>query len=159
VLSPALWSDIGLNFTHDLRALGIVARDTIERAVARAGLLGGFLIALGLGLTAFATISARRYVLAMIERSTRFGNPTRLQRALRAVAVGIIGFVIPFFGIFAIEQAIDGAALLPNRVEPVMVAFLRAVVFISFISSLAGGVLATAKPEWRVYFPLQKAYR
>jgi hypothetical protein len=41
----------------------------------------------------------------MIERSTRFGNPTRLQRALRAVAMGAIGFVIPFFGIFAIEQA------------------------------------------------------
>lgn len=150
VLSPSLWSDIGFNFTHDIRALGIVARDTVERAVARAGLLGGFLIALGLGLTAFATISARRYVLAMIERSTRFGNPTRLQRALRAVAVGVIGFVIPFFGIFAIEQAIDGAGLLPNRVEPVMVAVLRAVVFISFVGSLAGGVLATAKPEWRV---------
>ena len=31
-----------------------------------------------------------------------------------------------------------------------MVAFLRAVVFISFIASLAGGLLATAKPEWRV---------
>ncbi|NBR12801.1 MAG: DUF3772 domain-containing protein, partial [Alphaproteobacteria bacterium] len=126
VLSPGLWSDIGFNFSHDLRALGIVARDTIERAVDRAGLLGGLLIALGLGLTAFATTLARRHVIAMIERSTRFGNPTRLQRALRAVAMGAIGFVIPFFGIFAIEQAVDGAALLPNRVEPVMVAVLRA---------------------------------
>ena len=150
VLSPGLWSDIGFNFSHDLRALGIVARDTIERAVDRAGLLGGLLIALGLGLTAFATTLARRHVIAMIERSTRFGNPTRLQRASRAVAMGAIGFVIPFFGIFAIEQAVDGAALLPNRVEPVMVAVLRAAVFISFIGSLAGGILATAKPEWRV---------
>lgn len=150
VLSPGLWSDIGVNVSHDLRALVIVARDTIERAVDRAGLLGGFLIALGLGLTAFATMLARRHVIAMIERSTRFGNPTRLQRALRAVAVGAIGFAIPFFGIVAIEQAVDGAALLPNRVEPVMVAVLRAAVFISFIGSLAGGVLATAKPEWRV---------
>ncbi len=150
ILSPALWSDVALNLTHDVRALGIVARDTIERAVATAGLLGGLLILLGLAATAFATLIARKNVLAMIERNTRFGNPTRLQRALRAVALGVIGFVIPFAGIFAIEQAIDGAALLPNRVEPVMVAFLRAVVFISFIASLAGGLLATAKPEWRV---------
>ena len=150
ILSPGLWSDIGVNISHDFRALGIVARDTIERAVDRAGLLGGMLIALGLGLTAFSTLLARRHVIAMIERSTRFGNPTRLQRALRAVAVGAIGFVIPFFGIFIIEQAVDGAALLPNRVEPVMVAVLRAAVFISFVGSLAGGVLATTKPEWRV---------
>ena len=33
ILSPSLWSDVALNFTHDVRALGIVARDTIERAV------------------------------------------------------------------------------------------------------------------------------
>ena len=150
ILSPALWGEVAVNLGHDLRALAFMARDTYDRAVQTAGLLGGLLILFGLVATAAATVFARRNVLAMIERSTLFGNPTRLQRALRALAIGAIGFAIPAAGTYAIGEAIDGAAILPYRVEPVMIALLRGVVAVSFVRSLAEGLLAPRKPEWRL---------
>ena len=150
ILSPMLWGDVALNLGHDIRALLIVAEDTYERAVARAGLIGGLSIILGLALTVAATAFARRKVLAAIERTTLFGNPTQLQKALRAVAFGGIGFLIPAAGTYAIAQAIDGANILPPRVERVLEVILNGAVFLSLIRGLAEGVLATTKREWRL---------
>jgi potassium efflux system protein len=150
ILLPALWADVAVNLGHDMQALFMVAEDTYSRAVERAGLLGGFLILFGLFLTAAATALARRKVLAAIERTTLFGNPTPMQKALRAVAFGGIGFLIPAAGTYAIGQAINGANILPSRVEKVLEIVLHATVFISVIRGLAEGLLATTKPEWRL---------
>ena len=160
ILSPSLWTDVAMNLGHDIRALLIVAQDTYSRAVDRAGLIGGFLIFFGLVLTAAATAFARRKVLAAIERTTLFGNPTPMQKGLRAMAFGGIGFLIPAAGTFAIGQAINGADILPARVERVLEVILHGVVFVSLIRGLAEGLLATSKPEWRLLIlPNRTAYR
>lgn len=150
ILSPALWTEVAFNLGHDIRALFLVAGDTYERAVDRAGLIGGLLFLLGLAATVAATAFARRKVLAAIERTTLFGNPTRLQKALRAVAFGGIGFLIPAAGVYAIGQAVDAADILPMRVGKVLEVILHGAVFVSVIRGLAEGLLATAKPEWRI---------
>ena len=160
ILSPTLWTDVAVNLGHDVRALLIVAQDTYSRAVDRAGLIGGLLIFFGLALTAAATAFARRKVLAAIERTTLFGNPTAMQKGLRAIAFGGIGFLIPAAGTYAIGQAINGADILPARVEKVLLVILHGVVFVSLIRGLAEGLLATAKPEWRLLtLPNRTAFR
>jgi len=160
VLSLTLWADVAVNLGHDIRALMFVASDTYGRAVDRAGLIGGILFLFGLAATVAATAFARRKVLAAIERTTLFGNPTRLQKALRAVAFGGIGFLIPAAGTYAISQAIDAADILPMRVGKVLEAILHGAVFISVIRGLAEGMLATTKPEWRIlYLPDRTAGR
>ncbi len=160
ILSPSLWTDVAVNVGHDVRALLIVAEDTYSRAVNRAGLIGGLLIFLGLVLTIVATAFARRKVLAAIERTTLFGNPTPMQKGLRAIAFGGIGFLIPAAGTYAIGQAINGADILPTRVEKVMLIILHGAVFVSLIRGLAEGLLATAKPEWRLLtLPNRTAFR
>lgn len=160
ILSPSLWTDVAVNVGHDVRALLIVAEDTYTRAVSRAGLIGGLLIFLGLVLTVAATAFARRKVLAAIERTTLFGNPTPMQKGLRAIAFGGIGFLIPAAGTYAIGQAINGADILPTRVEKVMLIILHGAVFVSLIRGLAEGLLATAKPEWRLLtLPNRTAFR
>ncbi len=150
ILSPMLWADVAVNLGHDIRALSFVAGDTYSRAVDRAGLIGGLLFLLGLAVTVGATAFARRKVLAAIERTTLFGNPTRLQKALRAVAFGGIGFLIPAAGTYAISQAMDAADILPLRVGKVLEVILQGAVFVSVIRGLAEGLLATTKSEWRI---------
>lgn len=160
ILSPALWGEMALNLGHDVKALFVTAQDTYERAVDRAGLFGGFLIVLALALTILATAIARRKVLAAIERTTLFGNPTALQKALRAFAFGGISFLIPAAGTYVIGEAIDGADLLPQRVFHVLQIILAGAVFISAVRGLAEGLLAPSKPEWRVLpLPDRSSYR
>lgn len=150
LFSPKLWKDVGATLPNDLTALVFMTSDTIQQAVQTAGLLGGFFIFLGLLLTGIASLVTRRFVLTMIERKTLFGNPTRFQACLRAASFAVTGALVPAIGAYIIGSAVDQAAILPARVEPVLFAMLRGYVFLSFVLSLADGVLAARRPEWRV---------
>lgn len=150
LFSPKLWADVISTLPNDLTALVFMTSDTIQQAVQTAGLLGGFFIFLGLVLTGIASLVTRRVVLATIEKRTLFGNPTRFQASLRAIAFAATGAIVPALGAYVIGSAVDQAAILPARVEPVLFAMLRGYVFLSFVTSLADGVLAAKRPEWRV---------
>jgi len=150
LFSPKLWSDVVATLPNDLTALVFMTSDTIRQAVQTAGLLGGFFIFLGLVLTAIASFATRLFILASIEKRTLFGNPTRLQACLRAISFAVTGAVVPAIGAYIIGSAVDQAAIIPARVEPVLFAMLRGYVFLSFVMSLADGVLAAKRPEWRV---------
>lgn len=160
LFSPKLWSDVVATLPNDLTALVFMTSDTIQQAVRTAGLLGGFFIFLGLLLTAIASFATRLFVLATIEKRTLFGNPTRFQACLRAMSFAVTGAVVPAIGAYIIGSAVDQAAIIPARVEPVLFAMLRGYVFLSFVMSLADGVLAPKRPEWRVLtVPNEIAFR
>ena len=150
LFSPKLWADVVSTLPNDLTALVFMTSDTLMQAIHTAGLLGGFFIFLGLTLTAFASMLTRRYILTIIERRTFFGNPTRFQASLRAIAFASTGAIVPAIGAYIIGSAVDQAAIIPARVEPVLFALLRGYVFLSFVTGLADGILAPRRPEWRV---------
>lgn len=150
LFSPKLWADVVSTLPYDLTALVFMTSDTIRQAVQTAGLLGGLFIFLGLILTAVASLATRRFILALIERRTLFGNPTRFQACLRAISFAMTGALVPAIGAYIIGSAVDQAAILPARVEPVLFAMLRGYVFMSFVMGLADGILAAKRPEWRV---------
>lgn len=150
LLSPALWTDVVSTLPNDLTALVFMTSDTIQQALRTAGLFGGFFIFFGLILTVIASVTTRRIIFGMIEARTLFGNPTRFQACLRAIAFATTGAVVPAMGAYIIGNAVDQAAILPTRVEPVLFAMLRGYVFLSFVSGLADGVLSARRAEWRV---------
>ncbi len=91
ILSPDLWVAAARNFPRDLSALGIVARDTIERIARNATL--GVLLLLGLAFgVAAALVIGRRYLAPrLVTRDPAIHDPSRRKRLLAALGVLLLG--------------------------------------------------------------------
>src|SRR5215207_1499339 len=85
LLSPDLWAAAARNFPRDLAALGIVARDTIERFARNATV--GVLLLLGLAFGVAAALVIGRSYLAprLVTRDPAIHDPSRRSRLLTAL--------------------------------------------------------------------------
>lgn len=50
LLAPQLWLDVAGNIGHDLRALGVVSRDTLNRIIESAGAFGTLVLTIAIGI-------------------------------------------------------------------------------------------------------------
>lgn len=150
LLSPHLWLDVIGNIGHDLKALGVVSNDTLNRIIESAGALGTLTLALAIAIVIIVAAKIRHRALAFMARDALFGEPTPFRVASRAALLALISLLVPVAATALIVTTVDALDILPARVEPVFSVVLWGLVYISFVRGLAEAVLAPDRPEWRV---------
>lgn len=150
LLSPHLWLDVVSNIGHDLKALGVVSNDTLNRIVESAGAFGTLALALAIATVIVIAAKIRHRALAFMARDTLFGEPTPFRVTSRAALLALISLLVPVAAVALIVTTVDALDILPSRVEPVFSVVLWGLVYISFVRGLAEAVLAPDRPDWRV---------
>jgi small-conductance mechanosensitive channel len=150
IVSPQLWLDVIGNIGHDLRALGVVSTDTLNRIIDSAGAFGTLTLAIAIGFVIAGAAVIRRKALEFMARDTLFGEPTPFRVASRATLLMLISLLVPVTAVALIVTTVDSLDILPSRVEPVFSVVLWGLVYISFVRGLAEAVLSPTRAEWRV---------
>ncbi len=150
LLSPDLWLSVAQSLPRDIIALRIVAGDWMSSIATRAA--EGRILALFLALGAAVALYAARWRLAprLEAREASISNPTRLRRATTAAVRTLASTVPAAIAAFLVKAGLNGANLLPPRIEPVISAILGGLVFVAFARSLGDAMLAPGRSAWRL---------
>ena len=150
VLSPALWNSVAHNLPRDLRALGIVSGDWLDRINREA--TPGVLVVLGLAIgVAIALYIGRGYLAPrLIRRDPAAIEPSRRARLLAAAGVLLLGTVPALAGSALVFYLLDAVNMVPPRLRPLVVTVLGGLAFVAFAQALADAVLAPGRSAWRL---------
>ncbi len=151
IVSPTLWLEIVRGLPQDARALGLVARDTIDRAIVRLTPRGAIFVLGALALAIILIVPVRRFGVAFVKRDRLAGQPTTLQKALAAAGLVTVSAALPFFSAYFVLSILTTTDLLPIRLEPVARSLLFGVAFMAFVMGLADALLAPDRSNWRFF--------
>ena len=151
IISPTLWLEIVRGLPADARALGLVAKDTVDRAIDRLTPRGALFVLGALALATILIVPVRRFGVAFVKRDRLAGHPTPLQKAIAAAGLVVVSGALPFFGAYLVFTILTASGLLPVRVEPVARSLFFGVAFIAFVTGLADALLAPDRSNWRIY--------
>jgi len=155
-LDPILWLDA-------LRAMPTVARRFWLLLSDWSGVLGArldlaALVSIGgaLIVLAVALLPLRRLVLRVAARDPARAQPPRLHKTSAAAWLVTFNVAIPALGLVLLYAVFSGFDLLPERVDRLATAGLRAIVLFMLIQGLSWAMLAPKRPTWRL-LPLADA--
>ena len=152
-LNPVLWLD-ALNAAPTVvgRAWLLLSdwSGILSARLGAAALLsiGGALIVLGLAL-----LPVRRLLLRVAARDPARTQPPRLHKVSAAAWLVTFNVAVPALALTLLYAVFSGFDLLPDRVDRLATAGLRAIVLFVFIEGLTWVLLAPKRPTWRL-FPL-----
>jgi potassium-dependent mechanosensitive channel len=78
------------------------------------------------------------------------GNPDEFEKVVKALWVAAIVFAVPSVVAAALFEGLRYFGVLPGYMEPLATVLLQSVHRIALIAGLARGILAPAKPDWRL---------
>lgn len=150
ILSPALWSSVAHNLPRDLRALGIVSGDWLERI--RRESTPGVLLVLGLAIGIAVALYIGRAHLAprLIGRDPAAVEVPRRRRLLVALGVLVLGTLPALAGSALVYFILDATRMIPPRFQPLMATALGGLAFVAFVQALADALLAPGRGAWRL---------
>ncbi|MDJ1157413.1 DUF3772 domain-containing protein [Chelatococcus sp. SYSU_G07232] len=150
-LSPDLWVAVAQSLPHDAGALRITVGEWLSGAASRFG--EGRIVALFAAVIAAIALYRVRARIAprIVARERQIGEPTRLRRALGAAGQMLAGTLPAVAASLLVYAGLDGANLLPPRIQPVMVTLLTGLALVAFARSLADAMLAPGLPAWRLF--------
>jgi len=150
ILAPRLWAEVLGSLPHDFRAAVQVGSDAVERAGARLDPKAAFAVLGALLLAVLLIVPVRRFALTFAKRDRLAGQPSRLDKAMAAAMITILGSAGPMLAAFLIFQIVRSLDLLPPRLLPVFGTMLGGAAFIAVVRSLADGMLAPDRRNWRL---------
>lgn len=113
--------------------------------------IGGALIVLALAL-----LPLRRLLLRVAARDPARTQPPRLHKATAAAWLVTFNLAVPALALALLYAVFSGFDLLPDRVDRLVSAGLRAILLFVLIQGLSWAMLAPKRPTWRL-FPLADA--
>ncbi|HKG77311.1 MAG TPA: DUF3772 domain-containing protein, partial [Beijerinckiaceae bacterium] len=157
IASPDLWVAVARSFPRDLGALGVVARDTVERIVRNSTL--GVLLLLGLAFGVAAALNIGRPYLAprLVTRDPAVHDPSRRKRLLAALGVLLLGALPAAAGALLVYAALHVTGVLLPRVQSLALTLLGSLAFVAFVHALARAILAPRNASWRLLALSDKA--
>src|SRR5829696_8047630 len=157
IASPDLWVAVARSFPRDLGALGVVARDTVERIVRNSTL--GVLLLLGLAFGVAAALNIGRPYLAprLVTRDPAVHDPSRRKRLLAALGVLLLGALPAAAGALLVYAALHVTGVLLPRVQSLALTLLGSLAFVAFVHTLARAILAPRNASWRLLALSDKA--
>ncbi|MFZ4531080.1 MAG: DUF3772 domain-containing protein [Alsobacter sp.] len=150
ILAPRLWAEVLGSIPHDFRAAVQVGSDAVERAGTRLNPKAAFAVLGALLLAVLLIVPVRRFALTFAKRDRLAGQPSRLDKAMAAAMITILGSAGPMLAAFLIFQIVQSLDLLPPRLLPVFATMLGGAAFIAVVRSLADGMLAPDRRNWRL---------
>ncbi len=148
LLAPGLWVDVVLGLPKDISAFVILSTNTIGRIIDVRGLLGlGFLL---IGLASLVAIMWLTLDVTHKIAAARFpdANPSPFRKSLRTIFYALMGFALPTLAGFVMIEAFSSLGMVPQRLETILVPFVRGLAFIGFARGLVVGLTAVKHPIW-----------
>ena len=146
LLSPTLWSGAAADAPRAFAILSGLLGDWTSHLTLRqiAELCGLLLVMGGVGVPA---VYAARNVIA---RDPSLANPTRLQRALGAVATALVLAVLPLLALGVLSYALDALDISDPRLQGQFDAFFDGLRLIAIANALARALFAPGAEKWRL---------
>lgn len=149
LLSPELWVSVFTNLPRDLNAFHTLSIDITERIIQQLGITGIGILFVLCALLLFASLPLYRlFIRFFVKRENE--APTPLARDVSAALYALAALAVS--GAFAImlNAYVVHFKLLPPRLEDVLVTILSSFVIMASARALADGILAPARPQWRL---------
>ena len=149
IISPELWLSVVTNLPRDLSSLQLISVDVTQRIIERMGIEGFAILFVLCALLLFASLPLYRlFIKFFINRGDE--APTPLARDASAATYALAALAVS--GAFAalINGFVQHYQLLPPRLEDVLVTILSSFVIMASARALADGILAPARPQWRL---------
>jgi potassium-dependent mechanosensitive channel len=156
VLNPTLWFDALKATPTVVGRFWLLLSDWSGTLNARLGAAALMSIAGALIVLALAMLPVRRLVLRVAARDPARAQPPRLHKVSAAAWLVTFNVAIPALALALLYAVFSGFDLLPERVDRLVTAGLRAIVLFVFIEGLSWVLLAPKRPTWRL-FPLPDA--
>ena len=75
-------------------------------------------------------------------------NPSPFRKSLRTIFYALMGFALPTLAGFVMIEAFSSLGMVPQRLETILVPFVRGLAFIGFARGLVVGLTAVKHPIW-----------
>lgn len=149
-LSPVIWYEALTALPKVTGRIALLMSDWWANIRGRLGVaalaaLAGLLILLG----AIAR-PVRRRLLRFGARDPALIHPPLLRQVGAAIWLTLVHVGVPAVTLIVVYAALAAFGLLPDRIERVFAALIRAVALFSLIQGLAWGLLAPSRPTWRL---------
>lgn len=148
-LHPLLWYDVARAIPDSLRSTGWVLGNWTDFAVTRLNASGW------VKFLAFLAVLVTLYVILwlfarsiLLRRETK--KPGEFEKVRNAICVAVVIFAVPSITAFALFEGLRYFGLVSTTVEPLAAVLLQSVQRIALTAGLARGILAPAKPDWRL---------
>lgn len=150
LFSPTLWSRVGAEAPHDAMALAGVWQDWRETVASRLdGWSRSFFLATLLAI-ALIYIGCAFLARRILSREPSIANPSRLARAIAALWVAFVTAIAPILSMAAALVALRAFGIVDPSMEPILHSLVDAVIRIALTAGIARGLLAPARPNWRL---------
>jgi molybdopterin molybdotransferase len=115
ILAPRLWAEVLGSIPHDFRAAVQVGSDAVERAGTRLNPKAAFAVLGALLLAVLLIVPVRRFALTFAKRDRLAGQPSRLDKAMAAAMITILGSAGPMLA--ALIERDGGDVIFPGIVR------------------------------------------
>ncbi|MEJ1160287.1 DUF3772 domain-containing protein [Prosthecomicrobium sp. N25] len=150
IVDPTLWLEAAAALPGTLRAFGFLMRDWFGLLGSRGGSVAFAALALALAFFAVLVRPVRGRLVFMTVRSPDVADPPALKEAAAAAGIFFVNTVLPLVGLASIYLVLDFFDLSPDSIDQMQIGLMIAVGMGAAIYSLALGILAPAKPQWRL---------
>jgi potassium efflux system protein len=148
-LHPLFWYDVARAVPDSIRSVGWVLSNWAEFATGKLNSSGW------VKFFAFLAVLATLYIILWLvarsilpRRETK--KPGEFEKVRNAIWVAAVIFAVPSVTAFALLEGLRYFGLVSTMIEPLAVVLLQSVQRIALTAGLARGILAPAKPDWRL---------
>ena len=148
--SPALWITAAQSFPRDMRALQLLAQDTLSRIDDRSSPVVLTLLGLAVGIGAALHIVRRQLAPRLVHRDPDAVGVSGFRKLVAALGTLALETLPAAAGSLLIYETIVLLDVLPLRAMPVASAILGGLAFLAFFQGLADAIFAPDRPAWRL---------
>lgn len=150
IANPELWLDVVSSLPREFNGMRNLVSDWVMQVRTNvsfsSALLFGLAVFLWIALFAGKPLLANR----LVKRDQSIDSPPRQSKVLAAIAVIFLRTTPAVLGAILIYSVLLETTLVPDRVMPVVYAFLAAAAFFAFVNALSDAVLAPWSRSWRL---------
>lgn len=150
ILDPKLWGEAIAAIPGTVNATWFLLRDWVGLITSQSSHVGALL--LGLAIVFFGVLArpVRKRLVTGTERSLAVADPTPLQKSTAAAGIVFFNTVLPTIGLVAIYAVLTIFELKPDSIDQAFRGLASAILLAAAVTSLALGILAPGKPQWRL---------
>jgi small-conductance mechanosensitive channel len=149
ILSPELWYAVVQNLPRDADASRTLSVDITQRIIGQLGIIGIAVLFVLCALLLFASLPLYRLFTSFFV-NRHDDTPTPLGRDMAAATYALAALAVSGTFAILINTYVTHFKLLPPRLEDVLVTVLSSFVIMASARALADGILAPARPQWRL---------
>lgn len=150
IVNPELWLSVVTSIPKEADSVSRLMSDWLTQVEMNTTFGSVFLF--GLAVFLWVALFAGKPLLAgrLVKRDPAVDSPSPQKKIMAAIAVIILRSAPAAIGAIVIYSVLVETTLVPDRMMPVMSAFLRSAAFFAFVNALSDAILSPSNRSWRL---------